>query len=383
MSVRRLDGIPELTIVKASNVVGDDPEVLRLENLDTDIPPPQEALDATRAAIGRDDDNSYLPFTGQYDLCHAVSEHISDMTGLEYDPYSNIVITCGGTEALLDAMLALTDPGDEIILQDPTYMGIICKVKLIGAVPKFVPFVQQDGDWRLDIDALKSSVTEKTRALFLMSPSMPSGGYLTKEDWEAVANICIENDLWLVFIAAMERILFDNRPHINPATLDGMKDRTITIGSVSKEFRMIGWRVGWVAGPAAIISDITRVHIYNVVTPTGISQAGVAAALRSSQSGVKEAVSEWERRRDMVEAQLSEFPVRSTSGGWSLLLDAGELGLDSNEASRLLLEKGRVATAPMRHWGVVNGDQFVRIVYSNEPVDRLAELGDRVRRTFS
>lgn len=383
MSVKRLEGIPKLTIIEAAEAAGSDPETLRLENLDTDIPPPQEAIEATKSAIGRDDDNSYIPFTGQYDLCHAVSEHFKALTGLDYDPYRNVVITCGGTEAVFDSIMATTDPGDEIILQDPTYMGYIYRAKLAGAVPKLVPFVQHHGDWRLDLNALNDSISSKTRALLFSSPSMPSGGYITREDWEEVSRICMEKDLWLIFSAAMERILFDGRPHINPATLPHMRERTITIGSVSKEFRMIGWRVGWVVGPEEIISDIARVHIYNVVTPTGISQAGAAAALRSENSGLQEAVEEWERRHSVVLEQLSDFPMRAAAGGWSLFLDAGELGLDSNAASKLLLEKGNVATAPMRNWGDVNSDQFVRMVFSNEPVERLNQLGDRVRRAFS
>ena len=176
----------------------------------------------------------------------------------------------------------------------------------------------------------------------------------------------------------MERILFANRPYFHPASVDGMAERTITIGSVSKEYRMIGWRVGWVVGPESIMDDIARVSIYNVVTPAGISQSGAAAALKSPESDVADAVSECERRHDTVVKQLHDLPVISAAGGWSLLINVKEMGYDSFTASQRLLEHGKIAATPMRDWGQVNSDQFVRFVFSNESVERLSTLRDRV-----
>jgi aspartate/methionine/tyrosine aminotransferase len=216
--------------------------------------------------------------------------------------------------------------------------------------------------------------------VFLMNPSMPSGAVLDRMEWDAVAELCRARDCWLLYNAAMERILFDGRGVIHPAALPGMAERTIVVGSVSKEYRMIGWRVGWVAGPEAILADIARVHLYNVVSPTGIAQSGAAAALNAPPADVAAAVAEWERRRDAVLLSLSGFPLMRAAGGWSMLLDVGVMGHDSFTASRLLLDRGRVAATPMRDWGEVNGDRFVRLVFSNEPVARLAELGDRLRR---
>jgi aspartate/methionine/tyrosine aminotransferase len=177
----------------------------------------------------------------------------------------------------------------------------------------------------------------------------------------------------------MERILYDGRPHQHPAALDGMRERTITIGSVSKEYRMIGWRVGWVVGPAAIMREIGLVSISDVVVPVGIAQSGAAAALREPESDVLEAVATWEARRNLVVAELDGLPIRKPAGSWSMLLDAGELGMSGLEASARLFERGRVAATPMDNWGDVHGARYVRLVFSNEPVDRLAGIGDRFR----
>jgi aspartate/methionine/tyrosine aminotransferase len=382
MAVHRLAGIPGFSIDRVARAAGDDPEVLRLENLDTDLPPPAAAVAATHAALARRESNSYLPFTGSLELRAAVAERIHRQTGQPCSP-EDVVITCGGTEGMLDALLAVTDPGDEVILTDPTYAGMTNRVRLAGAVPKLVPFVAGGGEWRLDLDALRSAAGERTRALFLMNPSMPSGAVLDDREWEAVAELCRERSLWLLYNAAMEGILFDRRPYRHPAALAGLGERTITIGSVSKEYRMIGWRVGWVAGPPAIMADVARAHIYNVVTPPGIAQAGARAALAAPAEELAACTAEWQRRRDVVLAQLRGFEVVSPAGGWSLLLDVARLGLDSFTASERLLARGKVAATPMRDWGERNGDRFVRLVFSNETTARLGELGARVARAFA
>jgi N-succinyldiaminopimelate aminotransferase len=382
VSVRRLVGIPGFAIDEVAARAGGDPHILRLENLDTDVPPPAAAVQATRAAVGTDEANSYLPFTGTVELRAAVAERLERQTGRAYDPDHEIVITAGGTEGMLDALLAIIDPGDEVILTDPTYAGMINRVRLAGGVPRLVPLVQGIGEWRLDLDALGAAVTSGTRVVFLMNPSMPSGAVLDRTEWEAVAELCRRYDCWLLYNAAMERILFDGRGAIHPAGLAGMGERTIVVGSVSKEYRMIGWRVGWVAGPEAIMGDIARVHLYNVVSPTGIAQSGAAAALKGPPTDLAAAVAEWERRRDVVLRSLSGFPLMRPGGGWSMLLDVRAMGHDSFTASRLMLERGRVAATPMRDWGEMNGDRFVRLVFSNEPAARLEELGDRLRRAL-
>ena len=381
MTVRRLSGIPGFAIDQIAARAGADPDVLRLENLDTDLPPPAVAIAATRESLEDDAANSYLPFTGSVALRERVARRLTRQTGHGYEP-EQVVITAGGTEGMLDALLATTDPGDEVIVTDPTYAGMLNRIRLVGAEPRLVPFVTQDGAWRLDRAALRSAAGPKTRVVFLMNPSIPSGAVLDVEEWEAVAAICRERDLWLIYNAAMERIVFDGRPVLHPAALPGLASRTLVVGSMSKEYRMIGWRTGWVAGPAAIMADVARVHVYNVVTATGIAQAAAAAALDLPEDELTAVVQEWQRRRDVVVDQLREWSIVPAAGGWSMLLDVGARGYDSFAASGRLLERGKVAATPMRDWGERNGDRFVRLVFSNEAVERLATLGERVRRAL-
>jgi aspartate/methionine/tyrosine aminotransferase len=279
---------------------------------------------------------------------------------------------------MLDVLLAITNAGDEVILTDPTYAGMLNRVRLAGAVPRLAPFVVHDGQWRLDLDALRRVLGRSTRAIFLMNPSMPTGAFIDGSDWTFIETFCAEHDLWLIYNAAMERILFGDRRYFHPATLAGLAGRTITIGSVSKEYRMIGWRIGWVAGPAAIMTDIGRVHIYNAVTPGGIGQAGALAALTCSDDGLVECVSEWEKRHDLIRQELASFPLLPAAGGWSLVLDVGAMGYDCAAASKRLLTRGKIAATPMRGWGLDVANSLVRFVFSNEPVPRLTGLRNRI-----
>ena len=374
---RRLAALPDLGVDAAARAAGTDPDVLRLENLDTDIPPADAVLAVTREDVGRDEANSYLPFNGLLELREAVAARLERDAGVAYDPELDVVITCGGTEGLFDALLATVQDGDEVLVTDPTYVGMVNRVRLTGATPVFVPFRRGDGGWRLDLERLAEAMTDRTRALFVMNPSMPSGAVLDAGEWEAIASVCRDRGCWLIYNAAMERIVFDGRPVIHPTRLGGLAEHVIIVGSVSKEQRMIGWRVGWVAGPRSVMADITRVHLFNVVTPVSLTQRAAAEALRLPDTDVGAAVAEWQRRRDVVLSELAAYDAVPAAGGWSLLVDVSGRGLSAKEASARLLERGKVATTPMDGWGEVNGPQHVRLVFANEPVDRLRGLGER------
>jgi aspartate/methionine/tyrosine aminotransferase len=380
MTSKRLAGIPGFSIDRVAAAAAGDPDVLRLENLDTDLPPPQEAIEATRQALTDDDSNSYLPFTGSEILRNAVASRLHSQTGISYS-LDQVVITAGATEGMFDALLAITDIGDEVILTDPTYAGMIYRVRLASAVPRLVPFYLENNSWRLDLDALRNAINDKTRALFLMSPSMPSGAVLNHEEWEYIGKLCNEHSLWLIYNAAMEKILYDSIL-IHPLTMPGMYERTLVLGSVSKEFRMIGWRIGWILGPTTIMPDIARVHIYNVVAPPGITQTGAAAAFRAPETEFLSCLGVWQKRRDVMLDQMKGYPIIPAAGGWSMLLDCAALGYDSFAASERLLQKGKIAATPMKDWGEVNGDRFVRFVFSNEHVRRLDSLRDRLKKCF-
>jgi aspartate/methionine/tyrosine aminotransferase len=355
--------------------------VLRMENLDTDLPLPPEAVPVTAENLTAVASNSWLPFTGDLDLRAAIADFLAARAGHRFDPEREIVVTSGGMEGLLDVALAVVDPGDEVIVTDPTYAGIVNRVHLAGGVPRFAPFRVDDGEWRLDRDALVAAIGPKTRAMLLMSPSMPSGGWFDEQDWRLVCDLCCEHELGLIYDSAMERLLFDGRPLLHPLRFEGMVERTAVVGSLSKEHRMIGWRVGWVAGPAATIEDVGWVHVYNTTMPTALSRTAAAAVLRGDQAHVQACVDELEQRRDLLLSGLPDWPFVRPAGGWSMLLDVASLGLEPAGASRLLLEESAIAATGMAGWGDEVAARYLRFVFSTEPLARPETIPERVAGT--
>jgi aspartate/methionine/tyrosine aminotransferase len=374
----RLAQIPGFGIDEVAAAAGDDPDVLRLENLDTDLPVPDGVVEATRAAVGVDEYNSYLPFDGRADLKALIAEHFQRRSGVRVAP-EQITITGGDGDCLNNALNVTTDVGDEVIVTDPTYAGMINRVRLVGAVPRPVPHHVEDGAWRLSRDRLREAVGPKTRAVFVMNPAFPHGARFNEGEWQAIADVCNENDLWLVYWAAYEAIVFDSAQILHPASIPGMAERTITVSAVSMEWRMIGWRVGWTIGPPDLAHDLGLAHIYNSITPGGIGMAGAVAALQAPQEDLDRNVAELQRRRDAMLAELDGLPVVKPDGAWSMLMDCEPLGLDPAELSRRLIRE-KVAATPMTGWGGPVADRHIRFVFSNEPVERLAGLGARVRR---
>jgi aspartate/methionine/tyrosine aminotransferase len=283
---------------------------------------------------------------------------------------------------MLDALYSVTDPGDEVILTDPTYAGMINRVRLVGAIPRLVPLRVVDGWWRLDTAELRSAVTDRTRAIFVNNASFPSGWVASQDEWEAIADVARSRDLWLVYWASFEGVLFDGRGVIHPASLPGMRDRTVTVGDIIAEQRMIGWRIGWLVTPGDLAADATRAHIYSGLLASGFAQIGARVALQQPPEDLAAANTQWQRRRDETMRQLEGLPVVAAAGGWSLLLDVATLGFDCVDASNRLLDQ-KVAATPMRGWGGPVADRHVRFVFSNEPVNRLALMGERVRRALT
>ncbi len=385
MTVSRLRHIPGIGV----NLVGDradalaDPAMLRLENLDTDLRPPAAALEATRQAVDSDAANSYLPFEGHRELRQAAAEHVGRLSGRNYDPDRECVAVAGGLNGVLNTLLAVTEPGSEVVLSDPIYAGLVNRIRLAGAVPRHVRAVATPAGWRTDPGELAAAVGPRTSAVLLMGPAMPTGAVLDVTHIDSLAEPVRRHGAWVIYDAAMERIRFDGLPPVQPASHLGLADRVITIGSASKELRMIGWRVGWVVAPAEILADIALVGMTNVVCQVGIAQRAVATALAApdADADVASATRTWQERCQVILDQLAGYPLVRPDGGWSLLVDTGALGLTPAQASQRLFDRGLVAATPMTGWGP-SGDRYLRLVFANEPAERLGDLRARFGAAF-
>ena len=274
----------------------------------------------------------------------------------------------GGLNGILNVLLTV-EPGQEVVICDPVYAGLVNRIRLVGGVPRFVSCTPGPGGWATDPGELAAAIGPRTAAVLLMSPVMPTGAVLDREHFDAIADPVSRHRAWVIWDAAMERIRFDGQPPVHP----GLTDRTITVGSASKELRI----VGWVAGPEQIMADMGLVGLTNVVCQVGIAQQA-AAALNHPDAGadVAAATRVWQQRCELVLDQLAGYRCVRPHGGWSLLIDTHSMGLTPGEVSRRLFTRAQVAATPMDGWGP-SGSRYLRLVFANEPAERLTDLRAR------
>jgi aspartate/methionine/tyrosine aminotransferase len=316
-------------------------------------------------------------------LREAAAAHVGRLAGVSYDGRTQCVSVAGGLNGITNTLLATVEPGQEVVLFDPMYAGLVNRVRLAGGVPRHVASRPAAGRWQTDPEELAAAIGPRTAAVLLMGPAMPTGALVSREHLDAIAEPVNQHGAWVIYDAAMERIRFDGRPPVHPASHPALADRTITIGSASKELRMIGWRVGWVVGPAEIIADIGLVGLTNVVCQVGIAQRAVAAALADpgAAADVAAAVAIWQQRCEIILEQLSGYPCVRPDGGWSLLIDTTAMGLAPAQASERLFTRSQVAATPMTGWGP-SGERYLRLVFANEPASRLTDLRFRFEAAF-
>lgn len=377
----RVQSMLRMTMTDVADAADAVEGAFRLENADTWLTPPEHVLDATRAAVGDDDHNSYLPLRGLQSMREAIAARYAADWGLEYDPDREIVVTCGAGESLLNALLVLVDPGDRVLLTNPTYSGMAQRVRLVGGEQVFTSLVVRDGRWALDLDDVRERA-RGCRVLFFASPCMPVGTVFTSEETAALVEVARENDAWIVFNGSADKVAFGGRAVHNPATFPGMRERTLVVGCVSKNYPMPGWRIGWAAGPREVMGAMEDVHIFNGIMPSGITQAGATAALAGPQRWQVDAVDTYARGQAalldaaLASPRLSAIPAE---GGWYCLLDTTATGVPGADFAARLLAEEQVAVTPMQGWGTDDfGEHLVRLIFSNEPEDRLREAGRRI-----
>jgi N-succinyldiaminopimelate aminotransferase len=383
MSERNLSDVGIDTV---QNMVKGMTDVIRLESGDTDLPPMRRIIKATKDAIGKVEYNTYYPFNGLKVLRDAIAARIKQDDGLVYKADGEIVVTAGGTEGMLDALLATVGIGDEVLMPEPIYAGMINRVRLTGAIPVFVPLIEKNG-WRLDLESMKEKITPKTKAVFFVSPNSPTGTVFSREELEAIAAVAKAHDLVIIYNAVFDKMVFNDKVQLNIAAFPHMRERTIVIGSVSKNYGMTGWRVGWVAGPEKYLRNVHQIHISNAALASPAAQIGAVEALEGPQDWVAERVVLFQKRHDALYNRLVEGmplikPVKA-EGGWSFLVDVRELTASSYEFAEFLLKEAKVAVTPMKEWGDASGEGHVRFVFSKNEIPELEEAARRVLESIS
>jgi N-succinyldiaminopimelate aminotransferase len=286
----------------------------------------------TAAAAMREGRNQYPPMPGVPELRRAVAEHQRRWYGLEPDPEEGVVVTAGASEAIAASLLALVEPGDEVVAFEPFYDSYKACVEMAGGV--VAPVRLEAPGYRPDLDRFREAVTERTRVVLLNSPHNPTGTVFTRAELEAVAAVAVERDLLVVSDEVYEHLVFDGREHVPPASLPGMWDRTVTIGSGGKTFSLTGWKIGWASGPAALVDRVKAVKQYLSFASGTPFQYGMAAALASGEGYYRDLLEGYERRRDLMAAGLADlgFTVHRPEGTYFVTTGVEPFGYDDGMA---------------------------------------------------
>lgn len=330
---------------------------------------PDAMLD--RAAQGlRGGLNQYPPGPGMPALRAAIAAHQLHYYGLSYDPDSEVLVTVGATEAISATILALCEPGDEVVVFEPYYDSYAAAIALAGAqrVPVALRPVVAGGRFSFDPAQLRAAVTSRTRLILLNSPHNPTGTVLTRDELEVVASTCLDRDLIAVTDEVYEHLTYDDTTHIPLATLPGMRDRTVTISSAGKSFSVTGWKIGWICAPAPLVCAVNTVKQFLTYTHSAPMQLAVAYALENEMAWVDGLRASLESRRDRVAAGLETvgLAVSRPQGTYFIQADVRALGLEDGEAfARALPHEAGVVAIPTAVFcdtpGV--GTPFVRFAF--------------------
>lgn len=310
-----------------------------------DFPAPEAMKEAACRAI-LDDVNQYAITWGARDLREAIADKTERFSGYRPDPETEITIACGATEAMIAAMMALVDPGDEVVIFEPYYENYGPDAILSGAVPKFVPLLPPR--WEIDFDLLERQITPKTRALILNTPNNPSGKVFSWSEMERLAELAQRHDFAVFTDEIYEHILYEGE-HVSIATLPGMRERTVTICGLSKTFSATGWRIGWLIAPPAATDAIRKVHDFLTVGAAAPLQAGAAAALRFGDAYYHDLAQGYRERRDFFIPELEGHGFRPIvpHGAYYVMADFSELSdLDDIAFAEELLDRTGIATVP-------------------------------------
>ncbi|MFC5998450.1 pyridoxal phosphate-dependent aminotransferase [Quadrisphaera sp. GCM10027208] len=343
---------------------------------------PDELLEAAVAALRGHEHNQYPPPRGVPQLREAIAAHQRDWYGLDVDPDAEVLVTTGATEAIAVAVLALCEPGDEVVTLEPYYDSYAASVALAGAVRRPVPF---GPGFSLDAAALEAAVTGRTRLVLLNTPHNPTGRVLDRTELEAVADVARRHDLVVVTDEVYEHlILDDDARHVPLASLPGMAERTLTVSSAGKTFSVTGWKIGWVHGPAALVDALAAVKQFVTFVSGGPLQPAVAGALGWPREFFAEQAADLARRRDVLCEGLVDagFDVVVPQATYFVLADAAPLGYpDGLELCRRLPELAGVVGVPVQAFAddVEPVRSLVRFAFCKRE-DVLAEAVRRLRR---
>ncbi len=333
--------------------------------------------------------NQYAPGVGMPAVKQAIADHAARFYGQRLDPLTQVNVTAGATEAMFAAILGLTDPGDEIIVFQPVYDSYVPNMRMAGVMPRYVTLRAPDRTF--DPDELRAAFNAKTRAIIINTPHNPTGKVFTRAELTTIADLCQEHNVIAITDEVYEHILYDGAIHIRIATLPGMADRTLTISSLGKTFSVTGWKIGWVLGPAELVTGVNRAHQFITFTVASPLQAATTTALSLPDSYFAELRASFTAKRDFLLGRLREsgFKALTPASGYFIMADwravAPATITDDVAFARWLIQEVGVACIPPSYFyqeaDRVLGHPYARFAVCKKEetlhaaAERLAKMG--------
>ncbi len=374
---QKVQAVPPSGIRRFFDIAATMKEVLSLGIGEPDFTTPGHILEAGVASLRRGETH-YTSNSGLIELREAVNRRYQKLYGISFDPENELLITVGGSEAIQVAMLAVIDPGDEVLVVEPSFVAYQPSVIFAGGTPIPVE-TRVENAFQVTGEDLEKKVTPKTRMIFIGYPNNPTGAVMSRERMLEIARVAEKYDLLVLSDELYDRLVYGTE-HVCFAALPGMKERTILIGGFSKNYAMTGWRVGYVAANPELLGAIRKVHQYVIMSAPTTGQVAALEALEHGEAAVQEMREEYDRRRQRIVSGLNRvgLPTFEPKGAFYCFPDIRPTGLTSEQFSEKLLEEEHVAAVPGNAFGAC-GEGFVRMAYPCS-LEKIDEALNRIER---
>lgn len=347
----RVSSIETSPIRKLIDMIDEIPNVIGLHAGEPDFDTPMHIREAAKKALN-EGHTHYTYTAGLPELREAIAKKLLKENNIKADPETEITVTVGGFAALFSTFQTVINPGDEVIVTEPSWPSYKGLIKLSGGIP--VPLQLKAPDYPLDVNSLKEKITERTKMVVINNPNNPTGAAYSLEQLKALASLARKHDFLVLADEVYEKIVFDNTNHYSIASLANIEEKTITVNSFSKTYAMTGWRIGYVVSNEQITAGIRRIHSYAVSCVSPAFQKAALIALTASHDCVQQMVRKYKERRDITVEALNNIPhlrCRKPKGTFYLFPDIQGLGIPSADLAEQMLKKAKVATIPGSAFG--------------------------------
>jgi aminotransferase len=365
---RRVDEVPRSGIRRFFDIMATMTDVISLGVGEPDFDTPEQVIEAGRHSLAARRTH-YASNYGTIELRRALAHHIERLYGVRYDPSEEILITIGASEALDVACRATLDPGDEVIVHEPSYVSYRPCIVFAGGVPVGVNTTIED-DFVVDPAKIEAAITPRTKAILLNYPCNPTGAVLPHDVQDEIARICVRHDLLVYSDEIYDRLTYGGYEMRTMSSLPGMRRRTVLMGGFSKAYAMTGWRIGYICAPSEILEGILKVHQYVIMSAPTVAQDAALEALKSGESDVRWMLSHYDRRRQLLVEGFNRIGLRTfePKGAFYVFPDISSTGLTSDQFAEQLLRKESVAVVPGNAFGAA-GEGHVRCCYATSEAE--------------